>query len=126
MDLISEYVRTVQKMGDMENDGLDSKKKAKQYNRSADRLREIASEINHDRSEEKPAFSHLLFHERADIRIWAAHHILEVMDYHGETRKYALKENSLVASCDESINGLGNRMWLEQWLTAHPEDQSLL
>lgn len=54
MDLISEYVRTVQKMGDMENDGLDSKKKAKQYNRSADRLREIASEINHDRSEEKP------------------------------------------------------------------------
>ena len=32
MDLISEYVRTVQEMGDMENDGLDSKKKAKQYN----------------------------------------------------------------------------------------------
>ena len=44
MDLISEYVRTVQKMGDMENDGLDSKKKAKQYNRSADRLREIGDQ----------------------------------------------------------------------------------
>ena len=71
-------------------------------------------------------FSFRQFHEEATVRSWAAHHILEVMNYDDRCRKDALKEISYISTHNKSINGLGNKMWLKQWLQEHPTDKSLL
>ena len=126
MDSILEYVATVQAIDDINETGLDNKKKVKENNKLADRLRAIACEIDSRHPEMKPDFYQLLFHEKATVRRWVAHHILEVMNYDDRCRADALKEIAYVSTHDKSINGLGNKMWLKQWFEKHPADKNLL
>ena len=126
MDLILEYVATVQAIDDINDTGLDNKKKAKENNKLAVRLRAIASEIDRRHPDMKPDFYQLLFHEKATVRGWVAHHILEVMNYDDRYRADALKEIAYISTHDKSINGLGNKMWLKQWFEKHPIDKNLL
>ena len=122
MDLILEYVTSVIKMD--ETDYAD-KKSVRQHNQMADRIRAIACEIEHMNSTIRMEFYDLLSHENESVRIWVAHHILEVMNYDNVCRGKALKIISCVAKND-GVEGLGNKMWLENWLQAHPLDRELL
>ena len=126
MDLILEYESLVQAINDINETGLDNKKKIKENNKLADRLRAIASDIDSRYPEMKPEFYQLLFHEKAAVRCWVAHHILEVMNYDDRCRAEALKKIVYISTHDKSINGLGNKMWLKQWFEIHPTDKSLL
>lgn len=123
MDLIFEYVTSVIKMD--ETDFAD-KKSVRQHNRLADRIRAIAYEIDHMNPTIKLSFYELLSHDNETVRIWVAHHILEVMNYDNMCRGKALKIISCVADKNDSINSLGNKMWLEKWLQEHPLDRELL
>ena len=120
MDLIFEYVTSVIKMD--ETDYAD-KKSVRQHNRLADRIRAIACEIDHMNPTIKRSFYELLSHENETVRIWVAHHILEVMNYDNMCRGKALKIISCVADKNDGIHGLGNKMWLEKWLQEHPADR---
>ena len=126
MDLILEYESLVQAINDINETGLDNKKKVKENNKLADRLRAIASEIDSRHPEIKPEFYQLLFHKKAAVRCWVAHHILEVMNYDDRYRAEALKQIAYISTHDKNINGLGNKMWLEQWFEKHPTDKNLL
>ena len=123
MDLILEYVTSVIKMD--ETDYAD-KKSVRQHNRLADRIRAIACEIDHMNSTIKMKFYELLSHENESVRLWAAHHILETMNYDNMCRGKALKIISCIADKNDGIEGLGNKMWLKKWLQEHPLDRELL
>ena len=126
MDLILEYIATVQAIDDINDTGLVTKKKVKENNKLADRLRAIASEIDKRHPDMKPDFYQLLFHEKATVRGWVAHHILEVMNYDDGCRADALKEIAYISAHDKSIHGFGNEIWLKQWFEEHPTDKNLL
>jgi len=126
MDLILEYIETIKEIDDLNETGLDNRKKVKRNNTLADRIRSIASEIDSVQPEMKPHFSQLLFHDEESVRIWSAHHILEVMNYDVECRAMALKQIEYIATHYENTNGFGNKIWLRQWLNDHPEDTELL
>lgn len=100
--------------------------KVQQNNNLANRARNIASEIERKYPEMKITFYQLLFDENLSVRMWAAHHILEVMNYNDELRKNALKEIAFTAENDTGIDGIGNKMWLKSWLSEHPSDIELL
>ena len=123
MDLILEYVTSVIKM---DTTDYADKKSVRQHNRLADRIRAIACEIDHMNPTIKLSFFELLSHENEAVRIWVAHHILEVMNYDDMCRGKALKIISCVADEDDGIHGSGNKMWLEKWLQEHPSDRELL
>ena len=53
-------------------------------------------------------------------------HSLEVMRYDHACRTNALKEILYIAENDSRIDGLGNQMWLKDWLAEHPADKELL
>ena len=78
------------------------------------------------KNELKEQFKQLLFIDSITIRIWVAHHILEVMNYDDETRAAALKEIALAKRLSEPSYALGNKIWLEKWLQKYPDDADLL
>ena len=123
MDLIFEYVTSVIKMDETD---YAEKKSVRQHNRLADRIRAIAYEIDRMDSTTKMEFYELLSHENESVRLWVAHHILEVMNYDNMCRGKALKIISCVADKNDRINSLGNKMWLEKWLQEHPLDRELI
>ena len=123
MDFIFEYVTSVLKM---EATDYGDKKSVRQHNRLANRIRAIAYEIDRMDSTTKMEFYELLSHENESVRLWVAHHILEVMNYDNMCRGKALKIISCVADKNDRINSLGNKMWLEKWLQEHPLDRELL
>ena len=123
MDLIFEYVTSVIKMDETD---YAEKKSVRQHNRLADRIRAIAYEIDRMDSTTKMEFYELLSHENESVRLWVAHHILEVMNYDNMCRGKALKIISCVADKNDRINSLGNKRWLEKWLQEHPLDRELI
>ena len=123
MDLIIEYIASVTTIDETD---YANKKSVKQHNKLADRLRVIAFEIEHTHPEMKQRFYDLLSHEKATVRLWVAHHILEVMNYDNVCREKALKEISYVSENNDGVDGIGNRMWLEHWLNEHLSDRDLL
>lgn len=125
MNLISEYIEAILKIDEIEDEELDNKK-VRLNNKLANRLRKIAFEIENKYPEMKPTFCKLLTHENSSVRIWVAHHVLEVMSCSSDCRRNALQEIIIAADEDSSIDGLGNRMWLENWLFEHPADKNLL
>lgn len=125
MELITEYIEAVNEIERIHNLELADKKSVRKSNKLANRIRTIATEINRYYPELKEEFYQLLFHENDTIRIWAAHHILEVMEYENIYRKNALKEIRSVAKNDKSVEGLGNKMWLQEWYSSHPKDRFL-
>ena len=124
--MIAKYIDSILKIDEIHANGLNNKKAVRRNNRLADRIRKIASDIETKHPELKTVFYEILFHEKASVRCWAAHHILEVMNYDNECRKNALKEILYVSEHDSSIHRLGNKMWLKDWFTAHPDDKELL
>ena len=123
MNLVQEYLELV-------NDAVlfneyENKKAVKVYKRRVTQMRKIAIEIEQNFPELKEDFCKLLCHENRKIRLWAAHHILEVMNYDKTSRKTALQEIHYHAMTDKSVNGLGNKIWLEDWYNEHPMDRSL-
>jgi len=59
-------------------------------------------------------FAELLNVSNYKIDCWIAHHILENMNYTPKLESRALDVITRYSTQD-SIDGLGNRMWLEEW-----------
>ena len=89
-------------------------------NKLADKLRVIAKDIEFETPKYKNAFAELLTHENQNVKLWCAHHMLEVMNYDDKDRK-----NALLVIKDYSINSYGEKIWLEDWFTNNPDDKLL-
>lgn len=97
----------------------------KEHNRKVTRMRRIAEEIELRYPELKSEFCKMLSHENAGVRIWVAHHILEVMNCDKSIKKTALREIRYVAKTDKTANGFGEKLWLKDWYKTHPKDRWL-
>ncbi len=126
MKLIREYLETVNILAQMEEEDFENEDLVLVFNQAAARIRFIAQEIEYEKPELKDKFKELLFIDSITIRIWVAHHILEVMNYDDETRALALKEIALAKRHSEPSYALGNKIWLENWLKKYPDDAMLL
>lgn len=126
MKLIREYLETVNILAQLEEDDFENEDLILVFNQTVARIRFIAQEIEFEHPELKEQFKQLLFVDSITIRIWVAHHILEVMSYDDETRALALKEIFLARRNSEPSYALGNKIWLERWLIKHPDDALLL
>lgn len=126
MNLIREYLESVNILAQMEEEDFENDDLVLVFNQTAARIRFIAQEIEFERPELKEQFKQLLFVDSITIRIWVAHHILEVMTYDDVTRAMALKEICLAKRESEPSYALGNKIWLEKWLIKHPDDALLL
>ena len=126
MNLIREYLETANILAQMEEEDFENEDLVLVFNQAAARIRFIAQEIEYEKPELKDKFKELLFIDSITIRIWVAHHILEVMNYDDETRALALKEIALAKRHSEPSYALGNKIWLENWLKKYPDDAMLL
>ena len=86
-------------------------------------MRKIAIEIEQNFPDLKDEFCKLHCHENAGVRIWVAHHVLEVMNCDKAYRKAALKEIRNQARTDKTANGFGEKVWLKEWYKSHPKDR---
>lgn len=122
MDLIEEYLINIANMK-LSLDDYGDRKKVRKSNRLADRNRKIAAMIEQKYPELKNRFICLINAEDEDIRLWAAHHALEVMSYDYPDRKNALRVIKFIAeNSPDSLQRLGNSMWLKQYYEEHPAD----
>ena len=119
MTLIEEYVCSAMESETLNQAGLTGKT-TKRNNQLADRLRKIAITIETKRPECKSDFCQLLYHSNSTVRIWCAHHVLEVMSCDNEYRRIALAE--IAAHAKEQF---GEKLWLDQWYAQHPQDKQL-
>ncbi|MBQ2774542.1 MAG: DUF2019 domain-containing protein [Clostridia bacterium] len=122
MDLVEKYLMLVNEMAEFNS--YDDKKEVAKYNKKTTKIREIASAIEKEQSELKIAFCQLLSNENPTIRLWVAHHMLEVMNYEDCYRKKALQEIKQRAK-DKTADGYGNKLWLKEWYKDHPKDRLL-
>ena len=122
MDLIEEYMNNIANMK-LPLDDYGDRKKVRKRNRLADRNRKIAAIIDQKNPEMKDRFLCLTEAQDEEIRLWSAHHVLEVMMYDYADRKRALRVIADAAkNSPDRIQRSGNKMWLEQYYKAHPED----
>ena len=121
MNLIQEYIVLATEITCFNE--YDNKNSVKEYNRKATRMRNIATEIEQKYPEFKNEFCELLAHENKKIRLWVAHHILEVMNCDKIHRKAALCEIRYNARTDKTANGFGEKLWLKDWYKTHPMDR---
>ena len=96
---------------------------SKEYNRKVTKMRKIATVIEQNYPELKNEFYKMLSHENAGVRLWVAHHVLEVMNCDKSSRKAALREIRYAAKTDKTANGFGEKMWLKDWYKTHPKDR---
>lgn len=127
MSLIKEYLDLVTSIVSVKEfiENISFSDFRKEYNAKVTRMRTIAIEIEKTYSEYKDEFCKLLFHEDKGVRIWVAHHILEVMNCEQNYRKLALREIRNNARTDKSANGFGEKVWLKEWYKTHPKDRWL-
>ncbi len=121
MNLVQEYLALVIEVVSFNE--YDNKKSVHDYNRKATRMRKIATEIETDHPDLKQEFCELLSHENAGVRLWVAHHVLEVMNCDKSYRKAALQEIRYAARTDKTANGFGEKMWLKDWYKTPPKDR---
>ena len=122
MDLIEEYLNNIASMK-LSLDDYGERRKVRKHNKLADRSRKIASMIEQRYPELKNSFLCLIDSEDEDLRAWSAHHALEVMSYDYPDRKKALRVIADIAeNSPDSVQRLGNAMWLKQYYEEHPED----
>ena len=126
MKLIREYLETVNILAQMEEEDFENEDLVLVFNQAAARIRFITQEIEYEQPELKDKFKELLFIDSITIRIWVAHHILEVMTYDDNIRALALKELAASKRDSEPSYALGNKIWLENWLKKYPDDAMLL
>ncbi len=96
---------------------------SKEHNHKVSRMRKIAAVIEQKYPEHKSEFCKLLSHENYGVRLWVAHHILEVMNCDKQYRKAALREIRHKARTDKTANGFGEKLWLKDWYKIHPKDR---
>ncbi len=96
---------------------------SKEHNRKVTRMRKIATRIEQDYPGLKNEFCKLLSHENDGVRLWVAHHVLEVMNCDKSCRKAALRVIRYKARTDKTANGFGERIWLKEWYKTHPKDR---
>lgn len=123
MNLVQEYIMLAIEVVSFNE--YDKNKSVNDYNLKATRMRKIATEIETNHSDLKQEFCQLLSHENDGIRLWVAHHVLEVMNCDKSYRKAALREIRYKASADKTANGFGEKVWLKDWYKTHPEDRWL-
>ena len=101
------------------------RKSVKQHNRAMDSCREIARKIQEQHDELKSDFCCLLDSNIPDLPLLVAHHMIEVMEYDEEQKAKAL--NIIYEKTKEdSVDGFGNKLWLEDYLKNNPKDQKLV
>ena len=124
MSLIEEYLEKALYIANETKEIYSDKKLVAKHNRFAKRIRNIAILIQEKNPELKNEFSMLLEHDNDIVKIWVAHHILEVMQFEDDIRKKAL--NIIYKSSKQnSTDGFGDKIWLENWLEEHPTDKKL-
>ena len=122
MDLIEEYLKNIASMK-LSVDDYGDRIKVRKSNKLADRNRKIAAMIEQKYPELKDSFICMIDAEDEDIRSWAAHHALEVMSYDYPNRQKALRViEDIAKSSPDSVQRLGNSMWLKQYYEKHPAD----
>jgi hypothetical protein len=124
MSLVEEYLRLVTEIVDFRTNVYD-RNTAEEHNRKVERMRVIAAEIEKCYPELKNEFCRMLSHNNKDIRIWVAHHILEVINCEQNYRRLALREIRYRARADKSPYGFGEKVWLKDWYKSHPKDRWL-
>ena len=122
MNLVQEYFVLVNEVVSYRETVYDGAT-AKEHNRKVTRMRKIAAVIDQKYPELKSEFCKMLSHENAGIRLWVAHHVLEVMNCDKSSRKAALREIRYAAKTDKTANGFGEKMWLKDWYKTHPKDR---
>ena len=122
MTLVQEYLRLVTEVVDFRSKVYD-RDTAEDHNRKVKRMREIATEIEESYPELKDEFCGMLAHKNKDIRLWVAHHVLEVMNCDRACQKRALREIRYKARTDKTANGYGEGVWLKDWYKTHPKDR---
>ena len=125
MELIQEYLALVTDVVSPKefSEKAYSADSSKEHNRKVTRMRKIAAKIEQKYPELKSEFCKMLSHENASVRIWVAHHVLEVMNCDKSSKKTALREIRYVAKADKTANGFGQKMWLKDWYKTHPKDR---
>lgn len=119
--IINKYVDYAIELEQINQIGLSHGNNLRRNNKLADKLREIAKNIELKTPEYKRTFAELLRHDNLNVRIWCAYHILEVMNYDDEDRK-----NALLIIKEDSISSYGEKIWLNDWFTNNPQDKLLL
>ena len=123
MNMLEEYLQNVNDMK-MPLDDYGNQSSVRKHNRLADKNRKIASLIDKKYPEMKGRFICLLSSEDEDVRLWVAHHALEVMHFSPEDRQKALQV--IKDAADHSQNEVvqyGNKLWLENFFKVHPKEQ---
>lgn len=90
------------------------KSSVKKSNKAVKRMIEISKLISLNYSSRINDFAEFLKCTDMKTDLWAAHHILENMNYPHELEQKALYI-IIKYSKEESIDGLGNKMWLKNW-----------
>ena len=124
MNLVQEYLVLLNEVVSFRDTVSDSAS-AEIHNKKVNKMVALAAEIEHNAPELKKEFYDLLMNENADIRLWVAHHILELMTYERECRRVAIKEIRRRIRADKSALGYGEKVWLKNWYQSHPGDRWL-
>ena len=90
------------------------KSSVKRGNKAVTTMIGIAKIINEKYPERIEDLSTLLNTTSNRVDIWVAHHILEHMNYSNILEKRALAVIKKYSK-ENTANGLGNRMWLDEW-----------
>ncbi len=118
VDLVEEYVGHIIAMNSTD---YGNKLSVVLHNKHAKRIRKIAMIINQHHPELKNPFFSLLRNKNKNVKLWAAHHILEVMNFNKDEQESAvaiIRQNAQ----EDSVYGLGDRMWLKDWLENHKRE----
>ena len=94
MDLIESYIAAAIALEEGNRTGLDTNEAVSHNHQLADQLRHTAMTLEADHPERKDEFYQLLSHPNPAVRIWCAHHILEVMSYEKKQRNAAQKRTT--------------------------------
>ena len=122
MNLVEEYLALVSAVVSYRETVYDGAT-ANDHNRKVRKMRAIATEIEKNSPALKYDFFGLLSNESNEIRLWIAHHILEVMNYDKPCRKVAFQVIRHKARTDKTASGFGEKVWLKQWYKTHPKDR---
>lgn len=109
--LINEYIENAKIQLNIE---YGDKNSVKRGNKAIEKMIKISKKINVEFSERIIDFSKLLEMKEDRIDIWVAHHLLENMNYTKEIERKAISVIERYSK-EDSIEGLGNRMWLAKW-----------
>jgi predicted urease superfamily metal-dependent hydrolase len=110
-ELMDEYLNGINIISQIDYGNRSSVKKC---NRVVDKMINISKCINEDYLSRIYEFAELLTRHDLRIDVWVAHHILENMDYPSDLDNKAV-EVIIKYSKEDSVEGLGERIGLEQW-----------